>query len=114
MPYMIETWDRPGVAGLRAAMRPRHVEYLKTNMATLLAAGAKLLDDGVTATGSFYLVATEDWDVAQGFADGDPFMQAGVFDRYVVTKWRKAFFNFQKLLAADWAAAHPRRGEADA
>ncbi len=113
MPYMIETWDRPGVAGLRAATRPRHVEYLKANMATLLAAGAKLLDDP-TATGSFYLVATEDRNVAQGFADGDPFMQAGVFDRCVVTKWRKAFFNFENLMPADWAAADRREGEADA
>ena len=42
MPYLIETYDRPGHAQTRADHRPAHIAYLDTNKASLLACGAKL------------------------------------------------------------------------
>ena len=73
MPYMIETWDRPDAAGVRATTRAAHIAYLEANLDKLLAAGAKLADD--------------------------PFTQAGVPGQIIVTRWRKAIFDAKSYIA---------------
>ena len=35
---------------------------------------------------------------AEAFAAEDPFTKAGLFESVTVTRWRKAFFNFENLL----------------
>ena len=51
MPYMIETFDRPGSLDVRRANRAEHLVYLDRIKARLLACGAKLNDDGSDAGG---------------------------------------------------------------
>ena len=98
MPYMIETWDRPGAADIRMQTRPAHIAYLEANLGKLLAAGAKLADDGETAIGTLYLVGTDSRDEAQQFVAADPFTIAGVPGQIIVTRWRKAIFDFKSLI----------------
>ncbi len=98
MPYMIEAWDKPGQAEIRQNIRPTHLAYLAQNQKLLLACGAKLTDDGNTATGSFYIVDVDTREEAQRFIEGDPFSAAGLFDRVVVTRWRKTFLDGRSYL----------------
>lgn len=91
MPFMIETWDKPGHHDLRLELRDRHLDYLDAHKSRLLACGAKLSDDGTFASGGLYLLDVEDRDSAEGFIRNDPFHQAGLFERVEVIRWRKAY-----------------------
>jgi uncharacterized protein YciI len=98
MPYAIITQDKPDHAEVRASNRPEHLEYLKANQKSLLAAGALLKDDGSPGEGGILIVDTEDRAVAERFIADDPFTKAGLFQSVVVTRWRKAFFDGQCLV----------------
>lgn len=91
MAYMIETFDKPGAAELRAATRDRHLEYLETHKALLLACGAKLNDDGSGAGGGLYVVDLETREEAEQFIAADPFSTVALFERVVIQRWRKAY-----------------------
>lgn len=98
MPFLIETWDKPGGSDLRASTRPDHIAYLEASLDRLLGAGAKLSDDGETILGTVYVVDTDRRDEAQAFVDADPFTRAGLPDRMVVTRWRKAIFDRRSFI----------------
>jgi len=98
MPYAIQTKDKPGHAHVRAQARPAHLEYLTANQHKLLAAGALIDDDGTGGHGGILIVDTEDRAEAERFIAEDPFTKAGLFEQVTVTRWRKAFFNKERLL----------------
>lgn len=99
MPYMVIADDKPGSAADRARVRNAHVAYLEANLDKLIAAGAKIADDGVTAIGSVYLIDTDSREEAESFAAGDPFMREGVFSGFVATRWRKAILDGRSFIA---------------
>ena len=91
MPYMIETFDKPGTLDLRAKVRDEHLAFLKENAALLIACGAKLDDDGNAAGGGLYVVALETREEASAFIEADPFFKADLFECVVIRRWRKAY-----------------------
>lgn len=98
MPFIVEATDRPNSAELRARVRPAHIAYLEANLDKLLAAGAKLADDGETATGSIYILATDSRAEAEAFVAADPFVIEGVLGGIVARRWRKAIFDHQSFI----------------
>jgi uncharacterized protein YciI len=84
------------VRDLRASVRPDHLAFLAENTSKVLAAGAKL-DDESNACGSVYIVDVEDRAAAEAFIKSDPYSTASVFGEIVVTRWRKAIFNFERV-----------------
>jgi uncharacterized protein YciI len=98
MPYAIVTQDKPDHAHIRAQARPAHLEYLTANQHKLLAAGALIDDDGTGGHGGILIIDTDDRAEAERFIADDPFSKAGLFEKVTVTRWRKAFFNKQRLL----------------
>lgn len=98
MPYVIITKDKPDSLALRNQVRPVHLDYLVANQHRLLAAGAQIEDDGSGGSGGVILVDTEDRAEAEQFIADDPFTKAGLFETIKVTRWRKAFFNFERLV----------------
>jgi uncharacterized protein len=98
MPYVIQTTDKPDHAHVRAAARPAHLEYLEKHKGKLLAAGALLNDDGTGGYGGVLIVDVDDRKAAEDFIANDPFTKAGLFAKVTVTRWRKAYFNFQNCL----------------
>lgn len=100
MPYLIDAEDREGAAELRARVRPDHLAFLEARQGSLLAAGAKLSDDGASAHGSFYILDTDSRAEAEAFIAADPFTVAGLFGRTTVTRWRKGFFDFRRQPAS--------------
>ena len=98
MPYVIVTKDKPNSLSLRTEVRAVHLDYLTQHQAKLLAAGALLEDDGSGGTGGVIIYDTEDRAEAERFIQDDPFTKAGLFESVQVTRWRKAFFNGEKLI----------------
>jgi hypothetical protein len=98
VPYAILTTDKPNSAQLRAQLRATHLEYLTANLHKLLAAGALTADDGSGGHGSVFLVDTDERKEAEAFIAGDPFSKAGLFEKVTVSRWRKAYFDKQKLI----------------
>jgi uncharacterized protein YciI len=98
MPYIIETWDRPGSQSVRQQTRNAHLEYLLQHQALLLACGAKLADDGSDLGGGLYVLDVATRAEAAAFIAGDPFTEADLFERVQITRWRKAFVDGRFLL----------------
>ena len=98
MPYAIHTTDKADGASIRAAARPAHIEYLVQHQSLLLAAGALIDDDGTGGKGGILIVDTDDRAEAERFIAEDPFTKAGLFASVTVTRWRKAFFNKERLV----------------
>ncbi len=98
MPYAIQTKDKPDHGYLRAELRDAHLAFLNANLDKLLAAGAVIDDDGSGGHGGILIVDTDDRAEAEAFAADDPFTKAGLFEIVTVTRWRKAYFNFENCL----------------
>lgn len=98
MPYIIQTTDKPDHGHVRAAARADHLKYLETHKNKLMAAGALLNDDGSGGHGGVLIVDVEERKAAEDFIANDPFTKAGLFAKVTITRWRKAYFNFQNCL----------------
>lgn len=98
MPYAIQTQDKAGSSKIRADNRAAHVEYLTANKHKLLAAGALIDDDGNGGSGGILIVDTDERKEAERFVADDPFTKAGLFEKVTITRWRKAFFNKERLI----------------
>jgi len=98
MPYMIQTVDKPHHQALRLKVRSEHLAFLEERKHLLLAAGARLVEGGDDALGGLYILDVEDRAEAERFIAADPFTQAGLFTDIIITRWRKAFFNFENCL----------------
>ena len=97
MPYLIDATDKPDGHALRQTHRPAHLRFLEDNVATLIAAGAKLSDDGASAWGSVYILDVEERAAAEAFIAGDPYSAARLFASVAITRWRKGFFDFRRM-----------------
>lgn len=98
MPYLIETFDKPGQQELRRDTRDEHLRFLEANKALLLACGAKLADDGSDLGGGLYVVDLDTRDEAERFIADDPFSRVNLFERVTITRWRKAYLAGQCFL----------------
>lgn len=98
MPYAIITHDKPEHLDLRTAVRDEHLAYLDAHKRRLLAAGAVIDDDGSGGHGGIILYDTDDRAEAEAFIAGDPFTKAGLFETVTVVRWRKAYFDFERLV----------------
>lgn len=98
MPYVIITTDKPDSLALRDQVRAEHIDYLTLHKARLLAAGARIDDDGRGGHGGVIIHDTDDRAEAEAFIQGDPFTKAGLFETVQVTRWRKAFFAGERLV----------------
>ncbi len=95
MPYIIETWDKPNHQSVRQAARADHPQFLQANFSKLLACGAKLHNDGSDLGGGLYIVNvnTEDRAEAEALIAADPFSKVELFERVLITRWRKAYLD---------------------
>ena len=98
MPFAIITRDKPGHSHLRDQNQAAHKAYLDDRKAILLAAGAMLDDDGASAHGGILIVDVETREAAENFVNADPFSAAGLFENVRITRWRKAFFQYERLV----------------
>jgi uncharacterized protein YciI len=96
MPHVIVALDKPGSAGLRAELRPAHIEHLTRHAAKLLAAGPMLAEDGTTPMGSMIVFDSDDRAEVEAFIQSDPYTKGALFEAVTVRPWRKVFLGGQK------------------
>jgi uncharacterized protein YciI len=90
MLFAIICTDKPASLELRLATRPTHLAYLTTYKEKLVQAGP-LLDVEGRPCGSLLLVDVADRAEAEGFAAGDPYAKAGLFESTVIRPYRTVF-----------------------
>lgn len=96
MLYAIIGEDRPGTLDARLAARPAHVERLKTlqDQGRLIMAGPfpaiDSPDPGPAGfSGSLIVAEFESLIAAQAWADADPYITSGVYEKVVVKPYKK-------------------------
>ncbi len=96
MLYAIVGEDRPGTLDQRLAARPAHVERLQALQADgrLILAGPfpaiDSPDPGPAGfSGSLIVAEFESLGAAQAWADADPYVAAGVYEKVTVRPFRK-------------------------
>jgi hypothetical protein len=95
MPYIVETWYKLDRDDDRRQCHSARRQFLDHNSDKhlLLASGAKLQDDGSDANGNFMIFAVESREEVERLMADDPFTAAGLFDRVVITRWRKSYLD---------------------
>jgi uncharacterized protein len=91
MPFIIETWDKPGHQHVRQQTRSEHLKFLEEIAPRLIACGAKLNDDGTDAGGGIYIVDVDTRAEAEATISADPFTAVQLFERVEIKRWRKAY-----------------------
>lgn len=105
MAYLIETFDKRDHQAVRQMHREKHLRFLEENKSLLLACGAKLDDDGKDLGGGVYIVDVDTREQAQAFIEADPFYKdANLFERILITRWRKAYVAGECMLGNAIAA----------
>ncbi len=89
MLFLIHCIDKPNSAAVRAETRPKHLAYLEGSKVTWAFAGPMLADDGTTAKGSLLIGDFTDLAAAKAFAQQDPYVLAGLFEKVTVMPTRK-------------------------
>lgn len=86
MLYAIIAEDKPHGLDHRLAVRPTHLEHLKTLGDKLVFAGP-FLDDNDKPCGSLMVIDAPSQAEAEAMAASDPFVSQGVFASYEVRRW---------------------------
>lgn len=95
MLYIIFQEDRDdgAAAGIRAEVKPAHLEYLARHEDKLVLGGAMLAEDGVKRTGSVLLINVGSLAEAEAFSAEEPFRKAGLFKRVHISRMRRGQWN---------------------
>jgi uncharacterized protein YciI len=89
MQFVLYCVDKPDHAQVRADNRPAHLDYLKGNVDRLVIAGPMTSDDGNSVLGSLLVIEAADRAEAEAFAAGDPYAQAGLFEKVEIKAFKK-------------------------
>lgn len=81
--------DKPGAAGIRAANRAAHLDYLKSFGDAVRLGGPTLTPDGQGMTGSLLVLDLPDAEAAERFVANDPYGKAGLFESVIVRPFRQ-------------------------
>ena len=98
MPYVIIVKDRPDSVALRNEVRPEHLAYMSARLNKLLGAFAQVDDANTAVHGGVIVYDSEDRAEVEDFVANDPFTKAGLFESVTISRCRKAFFNYQRLI----------------
>lgn len=86
MLFVIIGYDGPDGAKLRPSVRPAHLE----NLQPLVEAGRVIVGGPFTdGSGSLMVVDFEDEATARAFANSDPYVKQGIFERVEIRPFRK-------------------------
>jgi hypothetical protein len=91
MNFVLYCVDKAGHGHVRTENRPAHVDYLKSNLERIVLAGPMLSDDGEAMLGSVLVIEAADRADAEGFAAGDPYAKAGLFESVTIKAFKKVF-----------------------
>jgi uncharacterized protein len=86
--FTLTCLDKDGILDLRLATRPDHLAYVGSFGAAVKLAGPVLDGPDGNPKGSFFILDVADEAAANAFADGDPYLSAGVFSERTLHAFR--------------------------
>jgi uncharacterized protein len=96
MLFMFFGFDKKDAgAAIRAATRPKHVEYTKSNGKVKF--GGPFTGPGDAMIGSFYIIDMPDLAAAQAYVQNDPYLGAGLFERHELHPWKLTINTLEKV-----------------
>ena len=96
MLFLFFAFDKKdGGAAIRAATRPKHVEYTKTNGKVKF--GGPFTGPNDEMIGSFSIIEARDFAEAKTCTQNDPYMKAGLFERSEVHPWKLTINTLDKV-----------------
>ena len=98
MPFVIIAKDKPNSVHVRNEVRPEHLEYMTASVGKILGAFAQVDDANTTVHGGVIVYDSDDRAEVEGFVANDPFTKAGLFESITISRCRKAFFNYERLI----------------
>jgi uncharacterized protein len=84
MPFYVYGQDRPDAGPAMEKLTEAHWDYMDRFADRLILRGPTRSEDGTEHTGSVHVVDLPDQASAERFAAGEPFQQAGLFQRVIV------------------------------
>lgn len=87
--FVVVAYDKPGAEALRKAARPAHFAYIETILDRIAVAGPMRDADG-HFLGSILIYDAEDVAAARALLEGDPYHQAGIWERADVVPFTAA------------------------
>jgi len=87
MQYVLICTDRQTSGDIRKANRDAHLRYVKES--GVVAQAGPFLDAGGEMCGSLIVIDVDTRDAAEEWAAGDPYAQAGLFEKVEIRAWRK-------------------------
>lgn len=91
MLFVLYCVDKPDHGHVRAANRPAHLEFIRSQTDKVLIGGPMLTEDGSGMIGSMAVLDVPDRAAAEAFARDDPYARAGLFESVVIRRYRKVF-----------------------
>ena len=96
MLFLFFAFDKTdGGAAIRAATRPRHVEYTKTNGRVKF--GGPFVGPEEKMIRSFSIIEAKDFAEAKTYVANDPYILAGLFERHELHPWKLTINSFEKM-----------------
>jgi uncharacterized protein YciI len=86
--YVISWLDKPDSAAIRQGARPAHLAYVQENRLVRFIVGGPFLSPEGAMIGSMLIVDADDPAKLDSFVTGDPYRQAGLYERAEVRPWK--------------------------
>lgn len=83
--FALNLTDKSGMLETRKAVRPEHLEWLKSSPELKLA--GPVLDAAGDACGSLLVIDVADREAAEAWAAQDPYAKAGIFASLDIRRW---------------------------
>ncbi len=87
MPFVLICRDKPGALETRKANRADHLAYIEAT--GVVAQAGPTLDAAGQMAGSVIVLDVADRAAAEGWAAGDPYARAGLFDSVEIVHWNR-------------------------
>ena len=85
--FVLHCLDKPNSLDLRLATREAHLAYVRPRI-DILKLGGPLLEEKGDMAGSLMIIEVDDRAAAEAFSAGDPYTQAGLWDRVEITPFK--------------------------
>ena len=97
MNFLIIAKDKPAREATRDELRAVRLGWLDANRKRILAGGGMVDDHNRHVSGGLLIIDAENREEAERFANEDPFTNAGLYETLDVVRWRRVFFDYQRV-----------------
>jgi uncharacterized protein YciI len=105
MQFLILATDKAGQEDIRDKLRQIRLRWLDSNKGRIVAAGGMVDDHNRHVNGGLLIIDAKNRSDAEKFANEDPFMDSNLYETVRVVRWRRVFFDYQRIVAPDPFAA---------